>query len=152
MDELVIHPFTGEVLDLDSPTEHLARWLQEQRDQEQVLREEKNRVQRELLRRMDLEANYTLRAGEFEIKGDGPQTPLEYDGQGLREALDDYVKAGFISRSAVDRAVEPVTAYKVKAAGVNALRKLEGSTIPAVIDRYAAPKEGYVRRVSVKAR
>ena len=151
MDGIVINPATGEVLSLSEPTEVLGGWLLEVREQEQRLRAEKLAVARELISRMDSEASYTVRVGQFELKGDGPETPTEYEALELRTALQEFVDGGVITPEALDRAVEPVTTFRARAAGLNALKRLPGS-IGEGIDRHSHPKEGYERRVSVKLR
>jgi hypothetical protein len=150
-DGIVINPATGEVLSLDEPTEILARWLSETRELEERLREEKRRVTRELIDRMDRDASYTLRAGDLEIKGDGPEAPTEYDAEALYAELKEFVDSEAITEDALARAVEPVVTYKPRAGGLNALRK-RGGSIADAIERHSRPKENYERRVSIKAR
>lgn len=149
MAEIVVHPSTGEVLELDAPTEQLARWLVEARELDEAMRSEKRRVVVELLNRMDREARYTLRVANLELKGDGPEPPTDYDGEQLREALAEFVAAEVISQEALDRAIEPVTTFKPRANGLKPLIR-QGGQLPQVIAQYAAPREGYERRVSVK--
>lgn len=151
MPGVVIHPATGEVLDLEAPTETLARWLSEARELDREMRVEKIKVVNELLSRMDTDAAYTVRTERFDITGDGPEPPKEYDARGLRVALAEFVEAGVITQDALDRAVEVVPTYKPRAAGLNALRRLPGS-IGEVIDRHSRPKEDHRRNVSVKPR
>ncbi len=149
---IVIHPATGEVTDLNGPIETLAHWLADARELDREMRIEKQRVTDELLARMDREASYTLRAGDLEIKGDGPKPPVEYDAVELREALQEYVDAGVITADALERAVErqPIT-YKPRAQGLQALEKLGGGVVQA-IQRHSRPKDDYQRRVSVKSK
>jgi hypothetical protein len=148
---IVVHPATGEMLDLASPTEDLARWLADARRLDEAMRAEKRRVVEELLERMDREASYTFRTTDLEIKGDGPEPPMVYDGEALRGALQEFVEAEVISPEALDRAVEVVPTYKPWANGLKALVR-QGGELARTIERYAQPKDGYERRVSVKAR
>lgn len=151
MSNIVVHPATGEILGLDADTADLARWLSEARELDRLMRIEKQRVTEELLDRMDREASYTLRAGDLEIKGDGPIVPTEYDAPALYVALQDYVEAGVITEEALERAVEPQpVTYKARAQGLKALARLGGGIVD-VIDLHAQPKENFARRVSVKA-
>lgn len=149
MAEIVVHPSTGEVLDLGAPTEQLARWLVEARELDEAMRSEKRRVVAELLSRMDREARYTLRIGDLELKGDGPEPPTEYDAQELREALTEFVDGDVISQEALDRAVEPVVTFKPRANGLKALLR-QGGELAETINRHARPRDNYDRRVGVK--
>jgi hypothetical protein len=148
---IVIHPATGEILELDASTETLACWLTEARELDERMREEKRRVVQELLNRMDRDAQYTLRAGDMEIKGDGPASPTEYDAEPLRAALEEFVDGEVISQDALDRAVEIVPVYKPRANGLKALVR-QGGQLAEIVERYARPKENHERRVSVKPR
>jgi hypothetical protein len=150
-DGILVHPATGEILSLDADTADLARWLVEARELDEAMRAEKKRVVAELLARMDREASYTLRAGDLEIKGDGPAPPDEYDAQPLREALTEYVEAEVISIDALDRAVEIVPTYKPRANGLKALLR-QGGDLARTIEAHRHPKENHDRRVSVKPR
>lgn len=151
MSDVVIHPSTGEILDLSAPTDDLARWLTEARELDEAMRVEKRRVVAELLARMDREANYTLRVGDLELKGDGPEPPMVYDGAALRLALKEFVDAEVISPDALDRAVEIVPTYKPRANGLKALLR-QGGDLARVVEAHAQPKENHERRVSVKPR
>ena len=148
---IIVHPLTGEVLDLDEPTECLAAWLQQTREGEEQLRAEKQRVQEEIIRRLDFEGKCSATIGEFEIKADGPAPPTEYDARALRDALAEYVEAEAISQDALDRAVEVIPEYKARKNGLNALRKLN-SEIASLIDEHSHERENYQRRVSIKPR
>jgi hypothetical protein len=148
---VVVHPATGELLDLSAPTEDLARWLTEARELDEAMRTEKRRVVAELLDRMDRDASYTIRVGSLELKGDGPEPPTVYDGESLRHALQAYVDAEVISPEALDRAVEVVPTYKPRANGLKALLR-QGGALAQTVLAHAQPKENYERRVSVKPR
>lgn len=148
---IVVHPATGEILELDASTEMLARWLTEARELDERMREEKRRVVQELLARMDRDAQYTVRAGDMEIKGDGPAPPTEYDAEPLRRELEEFVDAEVISQDALDRAVEIVHVYKPRANGLKALVR-QGGQLAEIVERHGRPKENHERRVSVKPR
>lgn len=145
-----VHPVTGEVIELDQPSGDLAGWLEEIRDAESKLRVFKRDLQDAILARMDRDASWTLREGDFEISGDGPGR-VSYDGDELAEVLAGLVEEGLISAQAAEAACETVTTYKPKARGINALRKLGGS-VAEVIDSLAEPVPEERRRVSVKRR
>lgn len=119
----VVSP-SGEVLSLDSPTEDLATWLAEVREHESLLRETKRAVTQELLARMDKLAHWTINAAGLKLTGQSPAVVEEWDGAELRTALLELFDNGTLSIEAVDAAVEQVTTWKPKKAGINALRKL----------------------------
>lgn len=148
---IIVHPGTGEVLDLAGDTEILVRWLREVREMESEIREVKRVVTGELIDRMDREARYTLHVGDLEVKGDGPIAPTLYEGEQLRNALAEYVEAGVITPEALDRAVEVLPTYRPRTAGIKALKRL-GGPIADLVDQHAKPKESYERRVTIKER
>lgn len=148
--EIIVHPATGEILDLGGETGDLVRWLQEVREMEAQIRDVKRLVTRELIARMDRDARYTLQAGGCTVKGDGPTPPTVYDGEQLRHALAEYVEAEVITADALDRAVEVTQEYKPRAVGINALKRLGGG-VAETIEQHARPKENYERRVMIKA-
>lgn len=133
------HPLTGELLTLDSPTEDLASYMIDLRDFELTLREHKQMVNRELLSRMDRQARWTLPAGDYKLSAPSPEPSQEFDGAELYDVLCALVEEGEITMDAVNAAVEIQHTYKVRAAGVKALRKLDG--VREVIDRHATPVE-----------
>lgn len=135
--ELVVHPLTGEAIDLaQAPDEHVADFLSQIRDHEDALKDAKRIITQELLRRMDYQAKYTLRAGGYTLKSQSPAPAEEFDELQLREDLLALQDEGVISPEAVDNAVETVVTYKVRKAGINALRKL-GGRVRDTVDRHA---------------
>ena len=143
----VVSPRTGELLELSAPDEDLAGWLADVREHESLLREAKNLVQRELLRRMDRSAKWTVRVPKFKLTGTSPKPEETWDGAVLRERLHDLVDDGELTVEAVDAAVETVISFKVRKAGVNALRAA-GGRAAAIVDELAIATEKE-RRVSV---
>ncbi|HEY1690020.1 MAG TPA: hypothetical protein VGF95_14290 [Solirubrobacteraceae bacterium] len=149
---LVIHPATGELLDLDqASTDQLGHWLLDARELDQRVREEKRAVTQEILARMDREARHTFHGSDLELKGDGPKIPTEYDATPLRAELQEFVDGQVISPEALDRAIEVQEVLKPRAEGLNALRAL-GGPIAECVERHAHPKERHERKVSVKLR
>lgn len=145
--EPVVHPLTGETLDLQTaPDENLARFLADVRDYESRLKEAKAIVSREALRRMDAGASWTLRAGDYTLKGSSPAPSEEWDEIALLSDLHQLVDEGVITEDAAGAAVETVITYKVRKAGINALRKLPG--VAQIVDRHSQPVEK-TRYVSV---
>jgi hypothetical protein len=141
--EVVLHPLTGEVLELDAtPTEELGRFLYEIRDLESRLREIKSLANREILSRQDRNAEWTTRAGEYVLKGASPSSTSteEFDGLALRSDLCELVDSGVLSIEAVDAAVQTVIIYKARKVGVNALRKL-GGVVAETVDQHAKSVE-----------
>lgn len=130
-DGYLVNPATGGVVTLAGPTDLIVEAIDECKDIEGRLRTFKRALADEILRRMDHEGTWTARLGDFKVSGDGPRGP-EYDGQRLVKALDDLVMRGLISKRAADKAVEAVTTYKVKRAGVNALLKLGPDVVAAI--------------------
>lgn len=139
------NPLTGEVLTLGSPDADLAGYLADLREYESVLKEHKSMVNRELLARMDRSAKWTIHAGSLKLTAPSPDPGEEWDGAGLYTALCDLADQDLISTEAVNAAVEIQHVYKVKKAGVNALRKLPG--VGQLVDRFCEPAEKarYVR-------
>jgi hypothetical protein len=136
----VLNPTTGEILSLDRPTGELGRYLLEVREFEQVLREHKNLVTRELLARLDKDASWTLYEDGLKIVGQSPAPVKEWDGAELRSALLGLVDEGVLSIEAVDAAVETIVTYKPRKAGIGKLRKL-GGRVKATVDELARESE-----------
>jgi hypothetical protein len=144
----VLNPRTGEITELAADTAELARYLADVRAWEmEFLRPAKRAVEEELLRRMDHEASYTLRAGGLEVTGDGPGR-VEYDADVLRDRLRPLVDAGVISRDAFAAAVRERVSYQPMARGLNALRKL-GGVVAEAVGAAERPSEK-PRRVTVR--
>lgn len=141
----VVLAHTGEVLDvvqLDEIT--LVDRIAEVRRLQKALQEAVNALGDEVLRRMDVDARYSGRIGDYAVKGDGPGG-MDYDGEALTQALRPFVEDGVISQAAVDAAVTERTVLKVNANGVRALLKRDDE-ISKVIRDIGQPKR---RRVTV---
>lgn len=141
------NPVTGEVLTLAAPTPDLASYLADVRDLESRIREHKNIVQAEVLSRLDRDRNWTVHLPGLELSAPSDAPAEEFDELALREELLVYVDSNELSIEAVDRAIETVVTYKIRKAGLNALRK--SPKLAEIIDRYARPVEKR-RYVSVK--
>jgi len=136
-DITVINPATGELLTLNAATSDLGAYLADIREHEQLIREAKQLVTGELLARMDRDGLWTVHTeGGLTLKGGSPAPVVEYDELALRESLLELADQGVITVEAVDRAVEPVVSYKVRAVGVRALAKL-GGRVADVIGSHA---------------
>ena len=143
----VVSPRTGEVLELDSSTEDLAGYLADVREYESLLREAKNLVQRELLHRMDRAAKWTERVPKYKLSAPSPKPEEQWDGATLRARLLELVDTGALAIEAVDAAVETVVSFKIRKAGVNALRAQDGAAA-RIVDELVTTVEKD-RRVTV---
>ena len=143
----VVSPRTGEVLTLQSPTADLGAYLADVREHESLLRESKNYVQAEILRRMDANAEWTNHVeGGLKLTGSSPAPSEEFDELALRTSLLELADEGLITQEAVDKAVEPVVTYKARKAGINSLRKLGGRVADAISQHASeVQKTRYVR-------
>lgn len=141
----VVSPRTGEVIALDAPTEDLGGYLADVREFESLIREAKALVGREIMDRMRKQAKWTIEAGGLKLTAPRKDTEEEWDGAVLREALCEFVDRDELAIAAVDAAVEVVVEYKVKKAGINALRGV-GGEVGAAVDSLAreVPKTRYV--------
>ena len=142
--DLFVHPLTGEAVSLAEMTnDWLGGVLDDLRDHESRLREVKGDITTEVLRRMDQHAKWSVDAGIYQLKSSSPEPVEEWDALELREALLRLVDRGELAISAVDAAIEPVVTYKIRKAGITALRKLGGEVREIVNSRV---KESAKRR------
>ena len=145
----VIHPATGEKLELDAPDDQLALALDSIRTLEGQLRDVKSALGAELLQRMDQQAAWTMHVpGVGKVTAPSPKPTIEYDGPALREALLELADQGLITQGAVDAAVETVVTYEPRARGITALLRLGGS-VEAVVASFGTETQR-TRYVSVK--
>ena len=148
---VVADPATGEVIDLaTATTDALAAYLANVRDLEHTLREQKKAAQGEVLRRMDSEATWTVRVGDWKLTGASPAPKVVYDAEGLQADLQQLAADDLVAPAAVDRAVETVTSLRISQAGINSLVKL-GGAVAEVVARHRR-EEPRDRRVSVSRR
>lgn len=145
--DLVI-PATGELISLDAPTDILAHVLEHIREIESDLRDAKRTLSAELHARMDVEAQWTVQAGKFKLTGQSPESGVSYDPYKLTEALAPFLASGAVTPQALNAAVERITTYKVRIAGVNALKRL-GGEVRKAIEAVAEHRDPSDRRVSV---
>lgn len=131
--QLIVHPLTGEALELLAPTDVIAEAIDAAKEDTQRLATYKRALQDEILRRMDHDRTYTAHLRGFKITGDGPRAPT-YDGERLHRALKPLVAGGLISERALTAAVETVTEYKVKVNGVKALLKGADEALVAAVE------------------
>lgn len=143
---LLMHPHTGEALDLGAESARLAEWLDTVRDLERTIREQKTLVAAELHRRMDLAASWTLRDGEWEIRGESPDR-TDYAVEELRKALSELVSRGEITQQAANAAVTEVISYRPAKRGINALLKLGGHIADAI--KTCEMEKTQARRISL---
>lgn len=143
------NPQTGELLELaTAPTADLAAWLDAVRWMEGEQRDAKRQVQAEIIKRMDTDASYTLREGDYELSGDSPKPVEVFDVEPLAADLDDLVAEGIISADARARVIVETVERKVALREIRKLMNL-GGVVASVVERHRteAPRE---RRVRVK--
>ena len=142
------HPLTGEAIDLvHAPNNELARFLDGLKEDQRALREAQSIVEEEVIRRMDHEGQYTMRAGPYTLRSGSPEPSEEFDALALRSDLLELADRGVISVEAVDRAVVTIVEYRAQKRGINALRKLP--TVRETIERHARMEQKH-RRVRVE--
>ncbi len=146
----VLVPHTGEVLSLDSPPEELAALLAEVKDVESRLRELKGEVSAEFHRRFDRARKWSVDAGDYKVAGQSDQPITEYDPDLLAVVLTQLVDEGAITPDAMDDALESITTWKIRKAGINALRK--SPKFAELIDACGTEKQPEGRRVTVRRR
>jgi hypothetical protein len=147
--EHVLNPSTGEIVTVrDATTDQLAEYLASVREFESLLREHKQAVTGEVLRRMDQEARWSVTVGDHKLSSRSPEPVIEYDGERLHAALQQLVAEDLIAPAAADAACERVVTYKPVKRGINALLKL-GVAVTAVIEA-CGREEHPERRVSVR--
>jgi hypothetical protein len=148
---IVVDPMAGEVVDLAvASTDRIADFLVNVRELESQLREQKNLAQREILARMDREAAWTARVGDWVLTAPSPNPRIVYDAETLEAVLAELVESDLIAPNAASAAVERVVVLKVHKNAVNKLLKL-GGAVKARIDALAV-EEAPERKVSVKRR
>ena len=137
----------GEVIDLAAaPSDRLAQFLAEVRDLEASLRQAKAQVGRELHRRMDAEASWTLNLPGYKVTGQSPDR-VDYDPEELAGALRGLRRSGLISPRASKAALERVVELRPRKKGLAALLRL-GGEVAAAVRACERPVESE-RRVSV---
>lgn len=95
----------------DADTVDLAQFTEDALEVRRVFAEAVGEVSDELVARLDANARWTLRQDGWEIKSQSPAAgSVSYDIDLLREALEELVTDGVISRDAAWNAVEPVRA------------------------------------------
>jgi polyhydroxyalkanoate synthesis regulator phasin len=141
-------PHTGELVNLEAEPRVLAEALNDMREMEAQIRSAKGVLSREIHRRMDASARWTLEAGPWQLVGASPGR-LNWDADQLAEIVLELVEEGTINAAAAEAAVEQVHEWRARPVGVNALRKL-GPEIAARVEQAAEPVNNDLRRVSLK--
>jgi len=132
---IVVDQQTGQMLNVaEAEVDDLALYLDGVRELERQLGIAKRHVGEEVLRRMDQDGSWTLRAGPYKLQGRSPAPTVGYDAEALEKALRRLVRSKAISKDAAARAlrVEKVIVRTVQKQGVNALLKLGGKVAEAV--------------------
>lgn len=144
----LVHPATGEILDLAAPAWELGRTIDEIRDIESRLREIKAEINAEFHRRMDRDRSWTIHTPDFDLVGRSDQPERVWDIEQLQALLATLENEGVISREAALAAVQPRIEYKVLHRGIEALRK--NPALREQIDACFTEQPPANRRVSVK--
>ena len=144
--DLIVNPVTGEAFALDAPTDTLAQYLVAMKEVRRRVREEETIVQGEILRRLDHDGCWTVHTPHGKVSAPSPAPVEEWDAGALHSALLELHDQGLLSIEAVNRAIEEEVTFKVRKAGVNALRKL-GGRVRETVDAHAriAEPRRYVR-------
>lgn len=138
----LVHPFTGEVIPLDAPTDLLGKALDEQRAVEAEERTFKRALMDEIISRMDKEGTWTYNPEGAEVKltAPSPGRTVYVEPECLRSDLLQLANKGVISKEAAERAVTTEVVYKPVAQQLKNLAKL-GGKVKEVIDQYTRPDE-----------
>ncbi len=152
----VLDRSSGELIDLrEASTDRLARFLDEAAELVSLVGEARAQAEREVLRRMDEEATWTARVGDFELRAPSPEAGMTYwDEEALEEVLDDLVERGLVSEQAAAAALEVETTVerKPKRGGIGALLRLGGEVAEAVAACERRREEPPRRSVRVRRR
>jgi|GEM_PF-6028510 len=150
----VLDRTSGEVLPLsDATTDRLARFLDDSRELESILSETKALVSDELLRRMDRDASWTVRAGGYELRGQSPEAGATYyEPLELEQVLRRLRRQGLITKEAAKAALayEVAVERKPRQAGIRALLRRGGEVAEAVAACEHRRDEPPRRRVRVR--
>jgi hypothetical protein len=147
---LLPNTFTGEAIDLDGPTESLAKDLLYLRELDTERKSLVRAVSDELLARMDKDAKWTLHFPGLDLTGDTPKR-REYNSERVLKVLEELVTAGTINKEAAQKAIERKVSYTVKKSGVNAIKKL-GGEVAKKLAGCEVPLPDASRRVAVKSK
>jgi len=152
----VLDRASGELIDVrESSTDRLARFLDEATELVSLMSEARAQVDRELLRRMDAEATWTARVGDFELRAPSPEAGMTYyDPEALEDALDGLVERGLVCEQAAAAALQVETNVErtPKRRGIAALLRLGGEVAEAVAACERRREEPPRRSVRVRRR
>lgn len=137
---LGIVEMSGEIVAIrNASDEALGRWFTTYKHAQDLLRSAKRDIDAEFIRRADFNATQHLDIqGYGRVTVDGPKDEEVWRVEDLRACLKRLVSEGSISETAAYAALEKVVSWKVKASGINNLRKLGGyvqGSIDACCDR-----------------
>lgn len=125
------NPSTGEALTLDADTATLAEWLKQIDDFSKETKFARQRISEEIVRRMDLEASWTMREGNLKLTSRSPEQ-IDYDVDSLGLALVGLMNDGLITKSAAEACIKEEKKLTVLKQGVNALLKRGGQVAEAI--------------------
>lgn len=136
--EIIVHPLTGDVLELDAPTDQLAAVLEDHREILSVLAEWRSLVERELVRRMDSANTRKEEIGGYVLEVNAPRTE-SYSVDTTREALAPLVEEGILDEVVLERVItmsvpKPVAPQeRVAKTEINKLKKHPAEEVRAAI-------------------
>lgn len=149
----LIHPDTGRQIALsDATLEELGDFCDAIDEWKSRAYEAVKHAEREVLRRMDRDAKWTLYSDRFKFVGKSPAPHISYkEPVKLRAALLELAEAGLITRDAVDDAVPEKTVTSIVPGRLVALRKL-GGRVAKTIEAFTGERNPTDRSVRVQRR
>lgn len=149
----LIHPDTGRQIALsDATLEELGDFCDALDEWRSRAHEAEAHARREVLRRMDREAKWTLYSDGFKFVGKSPAPHVSYkEPEKLRSALLALAADGVITMQAVDDAVPEIRKVGVVPGRLSALRKL-GGRVATVIESFTGERNPTDRSVRIAKR
>lgn len=149
-DLVVVHPGTGEVIDLaNSTTSSLADYRLELIEAKRALDGFAEDLDVELARRIDLEAVRKVQVGGYDLEVQAPSY-VEYDVPRLTIVLEALVQDGRISRGAAERAIKTKVEHSPVQRELNRLLTHADAEVRESVARCRSDVPRTRRRVTVK--
>lgn len=141
MSNIIPHPISGEVIELDATTDVLADAIENLRILRQQISHTIDTLSDEINDRLDAENTRTAHVGGWTITGK-PGTVTDYDPVRLHAALCDLAAAGVISDAVVERTVlePPVKDWKVSKTEANKLLRHADERVRRAVQECAVLK------------
>lgn len=146
----VMHPASGELVDLDAPTTDLAAGLEALDDLIDGLGDFRQVVVEEVTRRMDAYNSRTEHVGQYVLETNAPVTET-YPLRQLRKALEGLVEANVLEAGVIDRVIkQPPPQPQDPKVDKRELNKLKGHGNPRVAAALGAVRERHPQRRTLK--